>query len=99
MDKMQGLPSKMNHEKYCLLTSSAAYICKCYWLIEADSVDPEQSAPVVKIVWSWSKMLLNISEDDKTDNIQCYLHFKGKHFQNVLASLPIQPVKCLFQDE
>ena len=50
-----------------------------YFCIQANSVDPDQTAP--KAVWSGStlfaKMLLKSQADDKADDNICDWHFKG----------------------
>ena len=64
--------------------SSAEYSCrlfkKKYFCIQANSVDPDQTAPK-GAVWSGprclQKWLLKPQADDKADDNSCDWHFKG----------------------
>ena len=45
--------------------------------IEANSVDPEQTAPLIWVHTVCHRGFLNISADEKADDYWCYLRIKG----------------------
>ena len=76
---------------YCLLESSAAFICLPYWLnvsIEANSVDPDQTAPTVA-VWSGSKLF--VGEVSKT-----FKQMKKQMTFVVIGALRVNSICCKY---